>query len=153
MTLLIAYTLAASALVTAAAGHPLRAIPLEGATAIASSCLASPLFQQDDGRHCAALLVTMAGRESGYRLGAVGDGGRARGPFQVHTSTPPATWAEAVNAYLPIVKRSMRACPEHPLAVIASGTCGNRAGRAISAARILEAKRVYAAAPWKDDPS
>lgn len=146
---LAAWTLAASSLVTDPAGHHMRPISQDGAAAIAAACTATPLFQDDDGRHCVALLVVMAARESGYQLGAVGDGGRARGPWQVHTSNAPTTWREAVDQYIPIVKRSMKACPEHPLAVIASGTCTNKAGRAISASRIAEAKRVYALAAWK----
>lgn len=149
MSALAAWTIAASALVTDAQGHPMRPIASDAAQAIAAGCLASPLFQEDDGRHCSALLVTMAARESGYQLGAVGDGGRAKGPFQVHSDLAPKTWREAVDRYLGIVKRSMKACPEHPLAVLASGTCTNKAGKAISASRIAEAKRVFAATPWK----
>lgn len=150
---LAAFVVAASALVTDAQGHPMRAIAAEGADAIASGCIASPIFQNDDGRHCASLLVVMAARESGYQLGAVGDGGKAKGPFQVHDAIAPKTWREAVDRYLEIVRRSMKACPDHPLAVLASGTCTNKAGRAISATRIAEAKRVYAATPWKDGAS
>lgn len=147
---LAAWTLAASALVTDHAGHPMKPISSIGAQAIADACLATPLFEADDGRHCAALLVVMAARESGYQLGAVGDGGRAKGPWQVHSGTAPKTWLEAAENYIPLVKRSMKACPEHPLAVIASGTCTNKAGRAISTSRIVEAKRVYASTPMKD---
>lgn len=147
---LAAWTLAASALVTDHAGHPMRPISLDGARAIADACLATPLFQDDDGRHCAAVLVVMAARESGYQLGAVGDGGKAKGPFQVHTELAPKTWREAADRYIPIVKRSMKACPEHPLAVLASGSCTNKAGRAISAGRITEIKRVYSQTPVKE---
>lgn len=140
---LVAWTLAASELVTDAAGHPMRQMERAAAQAIADGCAKSSPFARDDGRHCAALLVVMAQRESGGQLGAVGDGGKAHGPFQVHSAAMPKTWRDAVEEYLPIVLRSMQACPEHPLAMLASGTCTNKAGRAISAARILEAKRVY----------
>ncbi len=150
---LAAFVLSASALVTDAQGHPMHPISPEGADAIASGCIASPLFKDDDGRHCASLLVTMAARESGYQLAAVGDGGLAKGPFQVHDAIAPRSWREAVDRYLLIVRRSMKACPDHPLAVLASGTCTNKAGRAISASRIAEAKRVYAATPWKPEES
>jgi len=149
MTPLASFVLAASSLVADYQGHPMRPISADGAQAIADGCLATPLFQDDDGRHCGALLVVMAARESGYQLGAIGDGGQARGPFQVHAAAP-TTWRAAVDAYLPIVKRSMRACPEFPLAVLASGTCTNKAGRAISTSRIVEAKRVYSIAPWSN---
>ncbi len=150
---LAAFVLAASALVQDAHGHAMRPISVDGAKAIADGCTATPLFQDDDGRHCAALLVVMAARESGYQLAAVGDGGLAKGPFQVHDAIAPTTWREAVDRYLLIVRRSMKACPDHPLAVLASGTCTNKAGRAISASRIAEAKRVYAATPWKPEES
>lgn len=140
---LVAWTLAASGLVTDAAGHPMRQMERAAAQAIADGCAKSSPFARDDGRHCAALLVVMAQRESGGQLEIAGDSGKAHGPFQVH-DVQPKTWHDAVAAYLPIVLRSMQACPEHPLAVLASGTCTNKAGRAISAARIAEAKRVYA---------
>lgn len=150
MTPLAAYVLSVSVTVQDPNGHRFSPISDQGAQAIADGCIANPLFQNDtDGRHCAVLLTVMSARESGYRLDAVGDGGLARGPFQQHMTAPPKTWREAVDQYIPIVKRSMKACPEHPLAVIASGTCTNKAGRAISASRIAEAKRVYALAAWK----
>jgi hypothetical protein len=148
----IAWTLAAALLVTDPKGHTFaRGIPEEGAAAIAEGCARDPVFPGADGfRQCAALLVTMAARESGFRLVIDGDGGAAHGPFQVHGPAP-KTWRAAVGAYLPIVRRSIAGPCAEPLALLAGGTCAR--GARVSRERMAEAARVLALlAPVRIDP-
>jgi hypothetical protein len=119
--------------------HPMQPIATEGAQAIAHACERQPNEQAQ--RKCAAVYLVMAFRESGYRLDAVGDGGRARGPFQVHTTQAPKTWTEAVEQYTPLLVRSATSCAE-PLEMLATGRCGTEIGRRISRERMAEAERI-----------
>lgn len=133
-----------SLLVTDAAGHhPTKGIPNEGAEAIASACTTTGA-----GAVCAAVLVVQAFRESGYRLAAVGDGGLAHGPFQVHGGAP-KTWAEAVAQFVPLLQKSATTCKE-PLAMIASGSCTNAAGIRISRERMALARKIAAEVSEED---
>jgi hypothetical protein len=91
----------------------------ETAQAIATVADARPL-PGSDARQTAAVLVVMAFRESAFQLDAVGDGGAARGLWQVHAGTlghPVATDAEA-QAWdaLGLLDTSWRICSKHPLA-------------------------------------
>jgi hypothetical protein len=130
----------ASLLVSDSRGrHPERPIAAEGAAAIAHVCEGKPT--EYEARKCAAIYVVMAFHESGFRLDAVGDGGLARGPFQVHTSHAPRTWTEAVKQYTPLLTYSMKTCAE-PLEVIVVGHCGTAAGQRISRERMAEAERL-----------
>lgn len=121
--------------------HPAKPIAVAGAQAIASACERRPAIESQ--RLCSAVYLVMAFRESGYQLGAVGDGGRAKGPFQIHQTVGPTTWSEAVAQYTPLLVRSASACTE-PLAMLASGSCANKAGIAISRNRMAEARRIVA---------
>jgi hypothetical protein len=137
---LTTWILHASLLVSDAHGHhPTQPIATEGAQAIARACERQPSEQAQ--RKCAAVYLVMAFRESGYRLDAIGDGGRARGPFQVHTARAPKTWSEAVEQYTPILVRSATSCAE-PLEMLATGRCGTEVGRRISRERMAEADRI-----------
>ena len=91
-------------------------------------------------RATAALLVVFAFRESSYRSDVKGDGGASCGAWQTPCArTPKDVKGQAVLA-LAIMRASMLACPEYPLAPYASGSCSSAAGRRISTARIAEAK-------------
>ncbi len=152
MSALAVWIVTVSPHVTDAAGHEAgRPIPLAGAEAIAAVCEKRP---DDLSRAtCAAVFVVMCFRESGYKLDAVGDGGRAKGPWQVHTSIAPKTWKEAVEQYAPILVRSATTCKE-PLAMLASGSCTNKAGIEISKARMAASRALVATHPFKpEDPS
>lgn len=137
----VEWILAASLRVSDAEGHnPQKPIAKEGAQAIEAACSKVRLVTGEDPRPmCASVYLVMAFRESGYRLDAIGDGGKARGPFQVHTSSPPKTWDEAVRQFTPILQRSATTC-EEPLAMLASGSCTNKAGIQISRVRMAEAR-------------
>jgi len=127
--------------------HPAKPIATEGATAIGDTCSKVRAVVPGASVMCAAVYVTMAFRESGYRLDAIGDGGKAKGPWQVHTSVMPKTWKDAIDQYTPLLQWSAQTCAE-PLAALASGSCSNKAGIAISRARMAEAKRVVIAVPF-----
>lgn len=140
-----AWVLAASLRVQDAEGHsPTKPIAKDGAEAIVGACNKVRLVTGEDPRYmCASVYLVMAFKESGYRLDAVGDGGKARGPFQIHTSAEkaPKTWDEAVKQFTPILQRSATTC-EEPLAMLASGSCTNKAGIAISRVRMAEARAI-----------
>lgn len=168
---LAVWILAVSPHVTDAAGHEAgRAIAADGAVAIAKRCETRP---NDYVRAmCAAVYLTQAFRESGYNLVAVsltdcrdhltgkiytvpwgqpcrpGDEHVSFGPFQ--TGKKPSTWEEAVAIYAPLLERSIVTCVE-PLALVASGSCTNKAGIAISRARMAAAKTLVAAHPFKTE--
>lgn len=134
------FVIALSLLVQDGAGHtPKVGISKEGATAIVGACSKVRGAEPGASAMCAAVLVVQAFRESGYRLDAIGDGGKSHGPFQ--TRATPKTWEEAVKIYLPLLQYSAATCVE-PLAMVASGSCTNKAGIAISKARMAEARRI-----------
>lgn len=136
-----AEVLALSLLVRDAGGIPAqRPIAREGAEEIARECNHS---HENIAKRCSIVWLVQSFRESGYDLGAVGDGGRARGPFQVWGGRAPRTWKEAVAAYAPLLERSFRTCPE-PLELLAAGRCGTRAGASLSRARMDEVRRIEA---------
>jgi hypothetical protein len=85
----------------------------------------------------ARLATAIAFRESSFQLGAVGDNGRSKCWFQVlGGSRALLTDARAcVRAGYTLLKASAKACPEHPVAVFARGTCGVH-GKRISADRV-----------------
>jgi hypothetical protein len=140
---LVAWILMASVAVTDVQGHrPTKGIPQDGAEAISGVCAPKGEAVQ----MCAAVYVVQAFRESGYRLDAIGDGGRSHGPYQ--TAQVPHSWKEAVAQFTPILIKSATTCAE-PLALLASGSCTNKAGIAISRARMAEAKRLVAEVEWK----
>lgn len=148
MSALSIWILAASVHVKDADGHsPTKAIAAEGAEAIANTCEKARGAIPGATVACAAIYLVMCFRESGYRLDAIGDGGKAKGPWQVHTSLAPKTWKEAVDQYTPLIQHSAQTCAE-PLAMIASGSCTNKAGIAISKARMAAAKQLMVDVPW-----
>lgn len=154
-----AWVLAASVEVTDAKGNHFTPIPKEGAEAIADVCTRDPLFGNE--KTCAETLLVMCARESGYGLLAVGDGGKARGPFQLHVfdlgMAAPKTWAEAVAQYVPVLKKSITRCPLdahgnlHPLALVASGRCDR--GWKLERERLDEVKRIDVVMKTKEPKS
>lgn len=151
-----AWVLAASVEVTDAKGIHFKAISADGAKAIADGCNSTPLFGSE--RTCAETLLVMTALESGYWFVDIGDGGKARGPFQLHVfelgMRAPKTWSEAVDQYVPVLKKSITACPLdkdgklHPLALVASGRCDR--GWAVERQRLDEVKRIDAVIRTKE---
>jgi hypothetical protein len=139
----VEWILSASLRVSDAESHsPTKPIAKEGAQAIEAACSKVRLVTGEDPRYmCASVYLVQAFKESGYNLFAIGDGGKARGPFQVHTLSPPKTWDEAVKQFTPILQRSAQTC-EEPLAMLASGSCTNKAGIRISRVRMAEARAI-----------
>ena len=121
----------------------------EAATAVTRAVLADePLFRGDTDRlKTAALMVSVAFRESSLRNDAVGDHGRARCLFQLwdaprDVSTDPELCARIAMGRL---RESMRACgPENLLGIYASGPggCTNRTAKRISADRMWMARKL-----------
>lgn len=114
--------------------------------AIASESLADPVL--GDAQHTAALLLVIAFRESSYRADVIGDGGRSCGLFQsACSSTKLRDPVGQTRIAIGNIRRSITACPDAILAVYASGTCGNVAGRRISVSRVAEMNRLVALVP------
>lgn len=125
-----------------AGGNPERLLAL--ATAIADVVAArGPIFAGPDGaRRTVALMVAVAWRESSFRLDALGDHGASVCAYQIwHGPRSLLTDARAcVEAGYEHLKRSVAACPAHPVAVYARGTCASEDGRRISADRMRVAR-------------
>jgi hypothetical protein len=101
-----------------ASAAPWRATLPETAEAIATVAEARPL-PGSDARQTAGVLTIMAFRESAFRPDAVGDGGAARGEFQIHASTighpvPEGIAAQTYEA-ADLLALSFRVCSKHPL--------------------------------------
>lgn len=174
VALLAAWIVSVSTFVTDAAGHPAtKPIALDGATAIAKRCVDKPT--NESKARCGAVYLVHSFLESGYNLLAVsrtdcrdhltgriytvpwgedcapGDEHVSFGPFQ--TGKKPKDWEEAVAIFTPMLVKSATTCAE-PLAMVASGSCSNKAGIAISRARMGKAFALVAAHPFKpEDPS
>lgn len=94
----------------------------------------------------AATLVVLAFRESSYRTDVRGDAGQSCGAWQTPCSSTPLGDVRAqAKIAVAILRRSAALCPSHPLAIYASGSCTNPAGRRISDARIAEASALAVA--------
>lgn len=114
--------------------------------AIASESIADPVL--GDAQHTAALLLVIAFRESSYRADVIGDGGRSCGLFQsACASTKLRDPVGQTRIAIGNIRRSITACPDAILAVYASGSCGNVAGRRISVSRVAESQRIIALVP------
>lgn len=94
------------------------------AEAIASEAIANPLFNSAEGpQWTAAILVVFGFRESSYRPSAVGDGGRSCGVFQTPCkATPLGDVTRQARIAIQIMKRSIEAVPDHPLALYCGGS-------------------------------
>ena len=143
---LLAWILSASSAFADGHGHAFPRAPLALAAGIVDAALAdassaAPLFP--DARTTAALLLKIASRESGYRTEVVGDGGKSCGAFQTPcASTPLRDPVRQPVLAIAILRRSFALCPEAPLAPYASGRCDSPRGRAISADRLADVRRV-----------
>ena len=96
--------------------------------------------------HTAALLSVMAWHESRFRMGVVGDHGRAFCAMQIHGGE----WLArdpigCVRTALKMLKISAAACPEAPIAAYAGG-CNYPSARRISKHRLAEADKIEAEA-------
>ena len=94
--------------------------------------------------HEAAILLLMAWRESRFKRKAIGDKGKALGPWQLHrvptevlTNLPLATHITIIR-----LRDSETLCPAHPLAVFAKGNCQNKDGITISDSRMKEVELI-----------
>ena len=132
---MLAWILAISTQVTDAHGWHFAAIPTEGASAIAKVCSATSI-----PKHCAAVLVVLAARESGYHAHAVGDGGRSKGAWQTLARITPDDWDGQAAIAWRLVVESTAKCRE-PLAYYASGKCSAN-GERISRERMSVARRL-----------
>jgi hypothetical protein len=94
-----------------------RKIPQDGADAIVAVCNATSA-----PTHCAAVLVTLGFRESGFDFSAKHDHGQGCGAWGVLCTYPHATWKEQVQSAWGLVVKSAVTCQE-PLALYASGSC------------------------------
>lgn len=119
---------------------------------IAAILLAAIVTWTDATPHEARILMSIAAHESGFRPDVVGcrvlgDGGRAFGAWQIHPRSSrerrdACAIGTAARLALARVRESVERCSHLPaperLAVFASGSCGNRGGRAASRARWVE---------------
>lgn len=82
----------------------------------------------------AAAMVATAWRESGFRMSAIGDGGRSRCAFQVTNGSSDPIRCASAAAF--VIRESVRICPpQHPLAGYIGG-CRIPAAQAESAIRM-----------------
>jgi transglycosylase-like protein with SLT domain len=113
------------------------------AIAIADVARETPLFEGDDGRKTAALLVAIAWHESRFRQDAVGDKGRSHCLVQISNSNFDSLGVTreelqdpkvCLRAGIRMIKESFRVCREYPLLErlgwYASGGAGCRGTRA-----------------------
>lgn len=117
------------------AGRPPQAV----VDAIAAGATADPVA--GDQVHTAALLLVIAFRESSYRADVRGDSGKSCGLYQTPCArTTLRDPAQQTRLALQILRQSFTACPDFPLAVYASGSCANPAGRRISTERLADVR-------------
>jgi hypothetical protein len=129
----------AAALIALLVHVPLDAERLRIAEEIDDVAAEAPLFAGLNGvARTAALLVAIAFRESGVRLGAIGDSGRSVCAFQILGGARALlTDARAcVRAGHALLVQSVRLCPVHPVSIYARGTCSSVDGQRISADRM-----------------
>jgi len=103
-------------------------LPHEAASAFVRACEERNPFPSDpDNKLCPVFLLVMAGEESAFNLHAVGDGGKAIGPFQEHTGGElrDRSWLDSSRHYLNTVNIAARECPEQPIARLAGERCGS----------------------------
>ena len=62
-----------------------------------------------------------AARESSLVAGAVGDGGKAHGPWQLHGAAGTATLADQARTWLALLHDGARRCPASPAAIMWGG--------------------------------
>jgi hypothetical protein len=104
-----------------------------------------PLFQHDDDRvRTAALVLAVAWHESTLRLEAVGDHGRSVCAMQIYDGPRELLLDPegCIRTGLAMMRDSMRACPDAPLAVYARGRCDSVDGRRLSEWMVRFAKRL-----------
>lgn len=90
-----------------------------------------------------AVLLEWVYRESSFRADAVGDGGAAHGPVQLHGSCGLRSLPAQIDCWLAIVHEGERRCPKSPLAMT-WGACTPKY-RGLADWRVADARRVLAA--------
>lgn len=93
----------------------------------------------------ATWLAAVGYREGSYRLGVVGDQGRARCVYQLHNA-PVAVLTDArlcTRIALERFRYSARACPSAPLAAYAGARCGSQVAGRISRDRDALRRRMF----------
>lgn len=104
-------------------------LPYEAASAFVRACEErNPFLSDPDNKLCPVFLLVMAGEESAFNLHAVGDGGKAIGPFQEHMGGElrDRSWLDSSRHYLHItIPEAMRQCPDQFIARLAGERCGN----------------------------
>lgn len=93
----------------------------------------------------ATWLAAIGYREGSYRLGIVGDHGRARCTYQLHNA-PVAVLTDAdacTRIALSRLRDSARLCPSEPLAAYAGAPCGSRVAGRISRDRDALRRRMF----------
>lgn len=109
----------------------------------------APLYQGDaDRRRTASLVLAIAWRESSFRNDAV-SATNDHCLMQINRRPDLAEDPEeCLRVGIAMIRYSMRACAEHPIATYASGLggCENARAQRISRDRMALARRTYAAA-------
>lgn len=120
-----------------APGRDVEAFARATALAVGDS---APLFRDDEGKQkTCALMVAVGFRESGFRSDAIGDGGRAIGPWQLWSVDRSTDVNGQARIALDRLRESMRVCgPSNLLGLYASGRCDR--GHRISVDRLWLAK-------------
>jgi len=147
---LLAFVMAAMPLLAPRRDHHVLALAISDAVESERALCAG-----EDGKlRTAALMVAVSYRESGFDIGAVGDGGHSFGAFQNHDSSggTKALLGDAdaqARKALAMLRISLRSCPEHPIAWYAGGPrgCASPHAQRVSADRVAVAKRVFAEVP------
>lgn len=116
----------------------------------------APLFDKDDDRHkTAALIAAIAYRESGFKLDAVGDHGQSVCAMQIRWGSKDLlTDPEAcIRTAMGKLRKSIQACPSHPLAIYAGGSlgCTQTKAQRVSFDRVYLSKRVLSHVQTKAD--
>lgn len=131
--------------------RPANANELEAVAAIAETVDSErPVF--GSALEDAVVMLEMAERESNFRRTAIGDRGSSFGPWQLQRVDVSLAqqWRPAAAIAYARLRVSVRECPESPLAIYVSGSCGNRAGRRVSAFRMREVERLVASVESED---
>lgn len=135
---MMAYVLACMLFLAGAGATESRLLPLARAI-VDVVAERGPIFAGPDGeRRTVALMVAVAYRESTFQVDAVGDHGRSVCAFQI-LNGPRSLLTDVracTNEGYTQLAASVRACPAHPVAPYARGSCTSEDGRRISADRM-----------------
>jgi len=102
------------------------------------------IANMSQSKHEAAILLIQAWYESRFNKNAIGDKGKALGPWQLHRVPREVLTNLPLAARITIarLRESDTLCPAHPLAVYAKGNCRNKEGIAISDSRMIKVEKI-----------